>query len=223
MVLATDMKQHFSIHSMFQAKMHLNGSSRNSGGASSRGMPGGGPPGGTPDTGDSKAAGGAARTTDSGNAAGGGARSAGAVADRVGSGSGLKNSPQTTGSDASQVRAIDDDQRSLALQVALKCADLGHLASPRPVHRRWVACLEEEFFRQGDREKGSGLGVSPLMDREKNGISKSQMGFFDIVALPLFQSLAAAFSETTPMLDAVRDNYHMWRDESVLFSGAQAR
>jgi len=34
MVLATDMKQHFTIHSMFQAKMHLNGnrSSTSSGG-----------------------------------------------------------------------------------------------------------------------------------------------------------------------------------------------
>ncbi len=29
--------------------------------------------------------------------------------------------------------------------------DLGHLASPREVHRKWVAALEEEMFRQGDR------------------------------------------------------------------------
>jgi hypothetical protein len=33
-------------------------------------------------------------------------------------------------------------------QVALKVADLGHLTSSWPVHQRWVAALEEEFFRQ---------------------------------------------------------------------------
>lgn len=61
-------------------------------------------------------------------------------------------------------------------QVALKCADLGHLASPRTVHKKWVRRLEEEFFLQGDREKLNLQNVSPLMDRDKNGITKSQVG-----------------------------------------------
>lgn len=30
------------------------------------------------------------------------------------------------------------------LQMSLKCADLGHLASPKEVHKRWVKKLEEE-------------------------------------------------------------------------------
>ena len=36
----------------------------------------------------------------------------------------------------------------MVLQVALKCADVGHLAAPRSVHWTWVQLLEEEFFRQ---------------------------------------------------------------------------
>jgi hypothetical protein len=63
-----------------------------------------------------------------------------------------------------------------SIQVALKCADLGHLASPEHVHRKWVQLLEEEMFRQGDLEKGRGYAVSPLMDRSKAGITKSQPG-----------------------------------------------
>jgi hypothetical protein len=51
-----------------------------------------------------------------------------------------------------------------------------------------VKCLEEELFRQGDKEKAAGLSVSPLMDRSKAGVTKSQVGFFDIVAMPLFQA-----------------------------------
>ena len=38
-----------------------------------------------------------------------------------------------------------------------------------------------QFFRQGDREKLLGLPISPLFDRDKRGITKSQVGFFDIV------------------------------------------
>ena len=60
--------------------------------------------------------------------------------------------------------------------MALKCADLGHLASPQRVHRKWVHLLEEEMFRQGDLEKARGYPVSPLMDRDKGGITKSQPG-----------------------------------------------
>ena len=62
------------------------------------------------------------------------------------------------------------------LQMALKCADLGHLAREEAVHREWVRRLEEEMFRQGDLEKARGYPVSPLMDRLKGGITKSQPG-----------------------------------------------
>ena len=41
---------------------------------------------------------------------------------------------------------------------------------------RWVGNLEEEFFRQGDQEKLLGLPVSPLFDRDKLGVTKSQVG-----------------------------------------------
>jgi hypothetical protein len=50
-----------------------------------------------------------------------------------------------------------------------------------------------------------------------------QVGFFDIVALPLFQSFAQAFPDATPMLDAVKDNYAMWREEAQVFASSQQR
>ena len=57
-----------------------------------------------------------------------------------------------------------------------KCADLGHLTASREVHRRWVTRLETEFFAQGDREREALLPISPLMDRTKEGVTKSQPG-----------------------------------------------
>ena len=36
----------------------------------------------------------------------------------------------------------------VAMQMLLKCADIGHLAAAPRTHKRWATQLEEEFFRQ---------------------------------------------------------------------------
>ena len=57
-----------------------------------------------------------------------------------------------------------------------------HMQHSTPQHTlmlfipRWVSLLEEELFGQGDEEKARGLPVSPLFDREKPGVTKSQVG-----------------------------------------------
>ncbi|KAK9822605.1 hypothetical protein WJX74_009466 [Apatococcus lobatus] len=100
--------------------------------------------------------------------------------------------------------------------IALKAADLGHLASPLHVHKRWTRCLETEFFKQGDIERERGMAISALMDRHNcAGITKSQVGFFEIVALPLFTDLARTFPGSQPMLEHATRNYTYWRDGGV--------
>mmetsp|Transcript_30321 Transcript_30321/g.85696 ORF Transcript_30321/g.85696 Transcript_30321/m.85696 type:complete len:505 (+) Transcript_30321:404-1918(+) len=95
---------------------------------------------------------------------------------------------------------MDDAQHALKLKVALKVADLGHLSAPNHVHRQWVERLQEEFFCQGDREKALNLPVSPLMDRTKPGITTAQLGFFEVVAMPLFESLVTAYGSCRPLI-----------------------
>jgi hypothetical protein len=100
----------------------------------------------------------------------------------------------------------------LSLQLALKCADLGHLSLCWTNHLRWVRLLEEEFFAQGDQEATCGmLEISFLMDRNKPGASDTQVGFFDFVVLPLFRALAAAFPSTQPIMTGVEANYENWK------------
>lgn len=102
-------------------------------------------------------------------------------------------------------------------------ADLGHLASPSATHLRWVSLLEEEFFRQGDRERSLGLSISPLMDRAAGGITLSQPGFFTVVAMPLYNALATYFPGCGPLVAAVRDNLAMWvvREEARKAQGEE--
>ncbi|DBB02619.1 TPA: putative 3',5'-cyclic phosphodiesterase pde-3 [Trebouxia sp. C0006] len=96
-------------------------------------------------------------------------------------------------------------------QMLLKCADIGHLAAAPALHQRWAYQLEEEFFRQGDQERGLGLPVSPLMDRNlRGGMTKSQVGFFSIVGIPQFKAMTDLFEDAKPMLEGVLENYHRW-------------
>jgi hypothetical protein len=99
----------------------------------------------------------------------------------------------------------------IALQIALKAADLSHLSDPIEGHLKWVAALEEEFFRQGDAEKEAGLTVTPLFDRSKPGVFKSQVAFMDIVVVPLFQAMAGHFPATESFLTGVR----LWLESPV--------
>ncbi len=71
--------------------------------------------------------------------------------------------------------------------------------------------LEEEFFQQGDRERDLGLPISPLFDRAKQGVSKSQVGFYDFVALPLVHALSSAFPGAHPLMKCFLRNYNHWR------------
>eukprot|EP00798_Chlamydomonas_sp_ICE-L_P004146 gene4146-14244_t len=119
-----------------------------------------------------------------------------------------------------RLATLDDETRMLMWKIALKCADLGHWASPRDVHSTWVQLLEEEMFRQGDREEVADHQISPLMDRNKTGITKSQPGFFKVVVKPLFSALSTAFPMASPMLDATEDNCNMWLLDAPSHSGA---
>ncbi|KAG2453156.1 hypothetical protein HYH02_002482 [Chlamydomonas schloesseri] len=108
-------------------------------------------------------------------------------------------------------RPLDEPERLVTLQVCLKAADIGHLGENSDVHERWLSGLEEEFFRQGDKEKAMGLPISPLFDRTKKGVSKSQVGFYDFVALPLVHALASAFPGAKPIEAAFNRNYMHWK------------
>ena len=48
------------------------------------------------------------------------------------------------------------------------------------------------------------------MDRTKPGVTKTQVGFFNFVVLPLFRALTRALPGTAPVLETVERNYEQW-------------
>lgn len=68
-----------------------------------------------------------------------------------------------------------------------------------------------ERYRALTKASAPGLG----MQLQMRGFCALQVGFFEIVAMPLLKSMAAAFPGVHIMLDAANQNYMMWRAESV--------
>mmetsp|Transcript_7379 Transcript_7379/g.20836 ORF Transcript_7379/g.20836 Transcript_7379/m.20836 type:complete len:1000 (-) Transcript_7379:364-3363(-) len=116
-------------------------------------------------------------------------------------------------SSAQKWLAMDTSTRILTLQMTMKVADLGHCALPWPQHCEWVGLLEEELFQQGDMEKENNTEVSFLMDRSKPGANcgENQIGFFTVIALPLFRTWCKAFPECKSLLQQAESNFMRWQ------------
>jgi hypothetical protein len=105
----------------------------------------------------------------------------------------------------------DDNVRKSLMAGVLKAADLGHLARPTATHRKWVEVLQEEFWMQGDREMALGMQAIPMFDRfAGERIGASQVGFIEVVALPLFATLVEAMPLAKTQLEAVQRNRDYW-------------
>ncbi|KAI9091443.1 hypothetical protein DFS34DRAFT_324898 [Phlyctochytrium arcticum] len=89
---------------------------------------------------------------------------------------------------ASALNFEESGDRALVLECAIKCADLNNSAKPTSQSRKWAFQVMQEFFLQGDREKKLGMPVSKFMDRQDTNIPKCQIGFIDILVVPLFDS-----------------------------------
>mmetsp|Transcript_84966 Transcript_84966/g.253289 ORF Transcript_84966/g.253289 Transcript_84966/m.253289 type:complete len:604 (-) Transcript_84966:70-1881(-) len=101
------------------------------------------------------------------------------------------------------------------LRLALRCADLGHLALPWEAHLHWVRRLEQELSLQGDEEARAGLAASLRVDGSEGGSARTQLGFIDDVALPLFRALARAAPGAAPALAAVEANRLRWVEQEA--------
>lgn len=58
----------------------------------------------------------------------------------------------------------------------MHCADLSNPTKPLPLYRQWTDRIMAEFFQQGDRERESGLDISPMCDKHTASVEKSQVG-----------------------------------------------
>ena len=81
---------------------------------------------------------------------------------------------------------MQETDKRVAMSSILRAADLGYHAMPLDVHTGWVERLAEEYAQQGDDERALGLAISPMCDRRSQDIPSMQIGFMNLVVMPLF-------------------------------------
>ena len=92
------------------------------------------------------------------------------------------------------------------------CSDISNVSRPFPIAEKWCNILCEEFFRQGDQEKATGIGLSsPLNDRDNVDKPKNQIGFYNFICLPTYQTLTKVFPKLTHLYEVVQTNLSVWR------------
>uniref|UniRef100_A0A2D4IQ39 3',5'-cyclic-AMP phosphodiesterase n=1 Tax=Micrurus lemniscatus lemniscatus TaxID=129467 RepID=A0A2D4IQ39_MICLE len=97
--------------------------------------------------------------------------------------------------------------RIQVLQNIVHCADLSNPTKPLELYRQWTDRIMIEFFHQGDREREKGMEISPMCDKHSASIEKSQVGFIDYIAHPLWETWAdLVHPDAQEILDTLEDN-----------------
>ncbi|XP_073833575.1 phosphodiesterase dunce isoform X1 [Musca autumnalis] len=120
----------------------------------------------------------------------------------------LKTMVETKKVAGSGVLLLDNyTDRIQVLENLVHCADLSNPTKPLPLYKRWVSLLMEEFFLQGDKERESGMDISPMCDRYNSTIEKSQVGFIDYIVHPLWETWAdLVHPDAQDILDTLEEN-----------------
>ncbi|XP_027443175.1 cAMP-specific 3',5'-cyclic phosphodiesterase 4C isoform X1 [Zalophus californianus] len=104
--------------------------------------------------------------------------------------------------------------RIQVLQNLVHCADLSNPTKPLGLYRRWTDRIMAEFFQQGDRERESGLEISPMCDKHTASVEKSQVGFIDYIVHPLWETWAdLVHPDAQDLLDTLEDNREWYQSK----------
>ena len=100
------------------------------------------------------------------------------------------------------------ETRMLLLKIAMKLSDLAHCSLPWGQHMNWCNRLETEFFLQGDFERREALDVSPLMDRQRPGVSnhRNSVGFFKMFVIPMLEQWVRLYPSCKLVIMQARQN-----------------
>ena len=104
------------------------------------------------------------------------------------------------------------EEKYIFMKTIIKLCDIGHSLKGLSVHLKWTERIVEEFFLQGDEEKSRGMPVSPFMDRNSPDTPKNQIGFFEFIVLPFWQTATVLADKLEPLVDEGKRNYNYWVD-----------
>ncbi|KAK4047035.1 3',5'-cyclic-nucleotide phosphodiesterase [Microbotryomycetes sp. JL221] len=99
----------------------------------------------------------------------------------------------------------------------IKCADISNPTRPHRISRAWSTALLQEWTVQASVESHYGLPVSVMTidPTDSKAQAKSQIGFIDLFAKPLFAAMATVVDEMADFVDKLRDGRIAWEAISL--------
>ncbi|XP_047112368.1 cGMP-specific 3',5'-cyclic phosphodiesterase, partial [Schistocerca piceifrons] len=107
-----------------------------------------------------------------------------------------------------------EGKKELLCGMMMTACDVSAIAKPWEVQHKVAKMVADEFFDQGDLEKLQ-LNQQPIamMDRErKDELPQMQVGFIDVICLPLYKVLSETFPWIQPLYDGCLENRQHWQD-----------
>ncbi|KAM3960650.1 cGMP-specific 3',5'-cyclic phosphodiesterase [Aphomia sociella] len=106
------------------------------------------------------------------------------------------------------------EKKELLCGMMMTACDVSAIAKPWEVQHKVAKLVADEFFDQGDLEKLQ-LNQQPIamMDREKKDeLPQMQVGFIDMICLPLYKVLSDTFPWIQPLYTGTMENKQRWQD-----------
>lgn len=105
------------------------------------------------------------------------------------------------------------DNQQLILNMILHAADISNPTKPIDIYKKWVDLVFDEFFSQGDLEKGNKIPISINCDRDIIKIPKTQIGFISLVVKPTFELINHIIPECCEVyLQNIEYNYKYYEE-----------
>jgi len=107
------------------------------------------------------------------------------------------------------------DEQQIILNFLIHTADVSHNSKEFKISSKWTDLLMQEFWKQGDAEKGMGYPVSFLCDRTTAEVPKSQIGFIKSIIIPTFETLVDMLPRLNFYKENVYNNLDQWSEMVV--------
>ena len=103
-----------------------------------------------------------------------------------------------------------DNTKQTIFSQLVHFADISNSTKKFHIYNKWVDCLFNEFYAQGDKEKALKIPVSMLCDREKTNIPASQIFFMNAFIKDHIICFSNAFEGFTELLNILDENKAQW-------------
>ena len=108
-------------------------------------------------------------------------------------------------------RQMGEKNKAYLLKALVHAADIGNPTRPFDIAKKWGVNIVKEFFHQGDREKALGIDISFGCDRSISNFAKSQIGFFDFMIHPYFNTLSGIIPKMDTLSLQIKTNVEEYK------------